>query len=52
MVLASFTLKEEYWQNFEVEAEDIEFLYNHLLELETPLPPRDLASVLIKDRKV
>lgn len=50
MVLASFSIKEDYWQNFEVQAEDIEFLYNHLLELETPLPPNDLVAVLIKDR--
>lgn len=50
MVLATFTIKEDYWQNFEVQTEDIEFLYNHLLEMETPLPPQDLIAVLIKDR--
>jgi hypothetical protein len=36
MVMVSFSLREDYWDNFELKEDDIEFLYNDLLELETP----------------
>ncbi len=32
MVTVSFSLNEDYWQNFELHDEDIEFIYNYLLE--------------------
>jgi len=47
MVLASFSLKENYWDEFELQDKDIEFIYNHLLEIETPLTPQELLYVLI-----
>jgi len=50
MVLAAFSLKENYWDEFELREEDIEFIYNHLLEVETPLTPQDLINVLIEER--
>lgn len=50
MGIAPFSLKPNYWNDFEVLAEDIEFLYNHLLEIETPLPPDELVKVLVKER--
>jgi hypothetical protein len=43
-------LPPNYWQNFTVTPQDIEFLQNHLFELETPLSPPQLASVLIEER--
>ncbi len=50
MVLAAFSFKENYWDEFELREADIEFVYNHLLELETPLTPQELISVLVEER--
>lgn len=43
-------LREDYWETFEVSGEDIEFLYNYLLEAETPLTSKELLEALIKER--
>jgi hypothetical protein len=50
MVVAAFSLKENYWDGFELLEEDIEFIYNHLLDVETPLTPEELISVLVNER--
>lgn len=50
MAVATITLREDYWESFEVEEADLEFLYNHLLELETPLTADELIEALIRDR--
>jgi hypothetical protein len=50
MVSAAFSLREDYWDEFELNDSDIEFLYNYLLEVETPLPSEDLAAVLVEER--
>jgi hypothetical protein len=50
MVMASASLQEDYWQSFNLLDEDIEFIYNYLLELETPLTPDELVKVLIQER--
>ncbi len=50
MVMVNYTVGEEYWENFELQDEDIEFLYNYLLELETPLTPRELVAALVRER--
>jgi hypothetical protein len=50
MAVASITLRDDYWETFEIQEADIEFLYNHLLEIETPLPPEDLMFGLVQDR--
>lgn len=50
MVFVSTTLKEDYWETLELQKEDIECLYNHLLEIETPLSPEELVRVLIQNR--
>jgi hypothetical protein len=50
MVMAPPTIREDYWQTFELQDEDIEFLYNYLLEVETPLTPAELLNVLVKER--
>jgi hypothetical protein len=50
MVLAQFSLREDYWNSFELQEEDIEFLYNILLDKETPLTSRELLSALIEER--
>ena len=50
MVTVTFSLGEDYWENFRLEEQDIEFLYNHLLELETPLTSQEMVSALIDER--
>ncbi len=50
MVFAAFSLREDYWDDFELNDTDIEFLYNYLLETETPLPSEDLIAVLVEER--
>lgn len=44
------SLEEDYWQNFKLNSRDIEFLFNHLLELETPLTPKEMAAALLRER--
>jgi len=43
-------LSSDYWKNLQVEKQDIEFLHNHLFEIETPLSTRELVGVLIRER--
>jgi len=50
MPVSNFSLKDEYWENFQLHAEDIEFLYHHLLETETPLTSQELLDVLVTHR--
>ena len=49
-MFASNKLKEEYWINFSVSEEDIEFIYNLLLEKEIPLSDEVLLKSLINFR--
>ncbi len=50
MAVAPFSLREDYWVTFSLQAEDREFLYNHLLEIETPLTSQELLHALVSDR--
>jgi hypothetical protein len=50
MVVASLSLGEDYWTNFELQEEDIEFLYNLLLEREMPLTTNELTTALVEER--
>lgn len=50
MLTSKFTLRDDYWENFELRDDDLEFLYNHLLETEIPLTPQELAVALVQDR--
>ena len=50
MVAATFTLKNDYWENFTLTEADIEALYNILLEKETPLPTAELVRLVVSDR--
>jgi hypothetical protein len=50
MVMASFSLREDYWETFSLTDDDIGFLYNYLLEIETPFTTRELVSALVKER--
>jgi hypothetical protein len=48
--LATLSLREDYWESFELNDEDREFIYNYLLEIETPLTSPELLSSLVKER--
>lgn len=50
MAQGPFSLREDYWETFEVEGEDIEFLYTYLLEKEIPLTSLELVSALAEER--
>jgi hypothetical protein len=50
MAVSSFNLREDYWDTFSVEDEDIEFIYNYLLEKETPLTSIELIAALVGER--
>jgi hypothetical protein len=47
---AAFSLREDYWETFELTDEDREFIYNYLLEVETPLTSPEILSALVHDR--
>ncbi len=40
----------DYWTDLQITHQDVEYLHNHLFELETPLTARELVSVLIDER--
>ena len=43
-------ISEAYWDSFEVSDSDIEILYNHLLEIESPQAPEELISAIVQQR--
>ncbi len=49
MVLPDISVKNK-WDNFQVEEEDIDFIYSYLLEKEIPLPASDLLEAVIVNR--
>jgi hypothetical protein len=50
MVIEPLSIRKDYWQNFEVTNKDLEFLYNFLLEVETPQTPEELVHALVCER--
>lgn len=50
MVVAGLSLREDYWEDFELQEDDLEFLYAHLLEVEAPQTPQELIAALVEDR--
>jgi hypothetical protein len=50
MVFPSLKLREDYWDTFNLPEIDIEFLYNYLIETETPLTSQELVTILVKER--
>ncbi|MCC6148488.1 MAG: hypothetical protein IT308_13095 [Anaerolineaceae bacterium] len=43
-------INKDYWKNFHLEESDLEYLYNHLLEIESPQTPQELITALIGER--
>ncbi len=50
MVIASIATQEDYWDDFQLQDDDVEFLYGYLLEIETPQTPQEMIKVLVDDR--
>ena len=50
MTTALLSLRENYWEEYELEGEDISFLYDYLLENETPLTSEELMPILVDQR--
>lgn len=50
MTLAPFELRQDYWEKFEFQDADLEYLYNFLLEVETPQTPQELVRALVAER--
>ncbi len=50
MVTVSLSLREDYWDTFELLDQDIEFLYTYLLESETPMTSEELVAALVDER--
>ncbi|HLO29533.1 MAG TPA: hypothetical protein VK249_10385 [Anaerolineales bacterium] len=40
----------DYWTDLQITLQDVEYLHNHLFELETPLTARELVPVLVNER--
>ncbi len=50
MLMSPLSIRSDYWDAFDIKEKDLEYLYNHLLEIETPQTTEELASVLIEER--
>jgi hypothetical protein len=50
MVSTSLKIPADYWQTFQVNKKDIEYLLDHLFESETPMTARELVEILIEER--
>jgi hypothetical protein len=50
MTIAPVTLRNDYWEKFEFAEQDLDFLYNHLLEIETPLTTQELIRAIVAER--
>lgn len=50
MASLGLSLDPNYWTSLTITEEDLQFLYNHLLETETPQTAAELAEVLIRER--
>jgi len=50
MTIAPFSLKKEYWLDFTVTDQDLDFIYNYLLEVEQPQTTREILKALVAER--
>ena len=50
MALTPLSIRSNYWDSFQLREADLEFLYNYLLEIETPQTTEELTSALIDER--
>ena len=50
MINGRLSVSEDYWENFKVEPNDLEYLTTQLIEKETPLTSSELAEILVPER--
>ena len=50
MAIKPLSIDEKYWDNLTIQDSDLEIIYNHLLEIETPQESQELIAVLIDER--
>jgi hypothetical protein len=50
MAITPLSLRNDYWDTYNIQEEDLEFLYNQLLELETPQTTQELVQALVIER--
>lgn len=50
MVIAPPSIPANYWDKIHIEEPDLEYLYNHLLDIETPLTSKELVREFIANR--
>lgn len=50
MAITPLSLRKDYWDTFQILDSDLDLIYNHLLEIETPQTPQELARVIIEER--
>jgi hypothetical protein len=50
MVMPSLSLNKNYWDSFVIKDHDLEFLYSHLLDIETPQTSLELLNALVIER--
>jgi hypothetical protein len=50
MGIMPLSIREDYWETFEIKETDLDFIYNRLLEIETPQTPQELVRSIIEER--
>ena len=50
MSIKPLSLRTDYWDTYQISESDLEFLYNHLLEIETPQTSVELVHALVAER--
>jgi hypothetical protein len=50
MAITPLSLRSDYWDTYQIQEQDLQYLYNYLLEHETPQTPQELVSALIVER--
>ena len=50
VMVSDLLISTDYWTDLQITQQDVEYLHNHLFELETPLTARELVTVLINER--
>lgn len=49
MSISSKSIQDGFWENYNIQDKDIEFLFNHLIEVEEPLSPNELLLALVSN---
>ena len=50
MGIMPLSIREDYWETFEIKETDLDFIYNRLLDLETPQTPQELVRSIVEER--